>query len=153
MAVATVAELTEHTADYLEIVELGGRVFIRDGGEPVGELVPTSKAQHLLREVMAELPPGDVEAAQALFLGEGSIDRDALEVLLSKLKETRERIRTATVESQDWIAARIAQLEAEGLIRPPLEPLPADFFTRPKPRFPGGSVLEELLAERRESRW
>jgi len=149
MAVATVAELTEHTADYLEIVELGGRVFIRDGGEPVGELVPTSKAQHLLREVMAELPPGDVEAAQALFLGEGSIDQ----TLMSKVRETRERVQMAIPEPQDTLAARIAQLIAEGKARPPLEPLTDDFLAEPLPRFPGGSVLEELLAERRESRW
>src|SRR5215210_5941413 len=117
MAVATVAELTEHTAEYLEIVELGGRVFIRDGGETVGEFVPTAEAERVLRETLAELPPPDAEAAQVLFLGEGSIDKDD-QTLMSKVKETRERLRAVPRDPQDELRARIAQLIAEGKARP-----------------------------------
>ena len=153
MAVATVAELIEHTADYLEIVELGGRVFIRDGNEPVAELVPTAKAHHRLREALAELPPDDAEAANTLFLGEGSkeaIDRDILRILLYRVKQ---RLRASLIKPQDELAARIAELVAEGKARPPIAELPDDFFTRKRPVFASGSVLEALLEERRESRW
>src|SRR5215218_2210506 len=142
MAVATVAELTEHTAEYLEIVELGGRVFIRNNGETVAELVATPKAQQLLHEVLAELPRNDAEAAQALFLGEGSVDH----AVMSKVKETRERVQATAGDPQDALAARIAQLIAEGKARPPLEPITDDFLAERLPQFPGGSVLEELLA-------
>jgi len=149
MAVATVAELTEHLAEYLELVELGGRVIVRNGDETVAEIVPTPKAQYLLTGVLAELPPEDAHAAQTVFLGDGAVDQ----AVMSMVKESRERVQNGdAADPQAAIKARLAQMVAEGKARPPLAPLPDDFFTEPRPKFEGGSVLEELLAERRESK-
>jgi antitoxin (DNA-binding transcriptional repressor) of toxin-antitoxin stability system len=150
MAVATVAELSERTAEYLEIVELGGRVIIRDNGEIVGEIVPTPQAQYRLSKVLAGLPAPDADAAHELFLGEGSIDH----ALMAKVKETGERVQTDPADPQAALKARLAQLIADGTVRPPLEPLTDDFFREPRPEWPGeGSLLEDLLAMRRESKW
>jgi len=149
MAVATPAELSEHTAEYLELVELGGRVTIRRGDEIVGELVPTPQATHRLLEMLAELPAQEAEAAQALFLGEGAIDQG----IMDKVKEKREHAEPSIPKGQEAIYAHTAKLIAEGKARPPLAPLPDDFFTQPRSKVKDGSVLEDLLAARREARY
>jgi prevent-host-death family protein len=46
---------------------------------------------------------------------------------------------------------RIAQLQRDGLLVPPLEPVPLDLLRSPAPRA-SSSVLEALLEEREEGR-
>ena len=54
--------------------------------------------------------------------------------------------RTSTIEE------RVEELERQGLVRRGSgEPLPDDFFTRPRPK-PGKSVLEQLLSDRQHGR-
>ncbi len=46
--------------------------------------------------------------------------------------------------------ARIAELVRAGLARPPLKPLPPDFWDLPRPADPEGLALKALLEEREE---
>jgi prevent-host-death family protein len=46
---------------------------------------------------------------------------------------------------------RIAQLQRDGLLTPPLEPMPMELLRSPAPR-PASSVVDALLQEREESR-
>jgi prevent-host-death family protein len=48
--------------------------------------------------------------------------------------------------------ARVQELIRAGLARPPIAPLPADFWDRPRPEDPEGRALAYLLEERREGR-
>jgi prevent-host-death family protein len=48
--------------------------------------------------------------------------------------------------------ARVAELVRTGRARPPIEPLPPDFWTLPRPADPEGRVLSALLEERAEGR-
>ena len=54
--------------------------------------------------------------------------------------------------SPDSDEAKIAQLEREGLLKRGTGKLPKDFWTRPLPKLKG-SLVEAVLAERRESKW
>ena len=47
---------------------------------------------------------------------------------------------------------RLARLEQKGIIRRGSGKLPPDFLTRPLPKF-DGSVLEQLLEDRRKNDW
>ncbi|MGH2361251.1 MAG: type II toxin-antitoxin system Phd/YefM family antitoxin [bacterium] len=53
--------------------------------------------------------------------------------------------------SQIW-DARLEHLIASGAARPPLAPLPQDFWTRPRPADPEGRALDALMEERRTGR-
>ncbi|MFO0847142.1 MAG: type II toxin-antitoxin system prevent-host-death family antitoxin [Gemmataceae bacterium] len=55
------------------------------------------------------------------------------------------------VSPADDPAGVVATLVARGLARPPIAPLPPDFFTAPRPADPDGLLLAALLAEREES--
>jgi len=50
------------------------------------------------------------------------------------------------------LSPQAERLIAAGVLRAPetLEPLPDDFFTKPRAKFASGSVLEALLEEREE---
>jgi prevent-host-death family protein len=48
--------------------------------------------------------------------------------------------------------AHTAQLIREGLVRPPRQKLPRDFWKRPVPSDPEGRLLDALIEERGESR-
>jgi prevent-host-death family protein len=48
--------------------------------------------------------------------------------------------------------ARIMALVRAGLARPPVKPLPRDFWQLPRPRDPGGRALAALIEEREEDR-
>lgn len=48
--------------------------------------------------------------------------------------------------------ARLRELERQGLIKMGKGKLPKDFWTRPLPKLKG-SLVEAVLAERRESKW
>jgi prevent-host-death family protein len=60
------------------------------------------------------------------------------------------RIQPRDRDDAEW--QRMVALEREGLIKLPTEPLPEDFFRRPRPLDPGGLVLKALLEEREEGR-
>lgn len=48
--------------------------------------------------------------------------------------------------------ARLIELERQGLLKRGTGKLPKDFWTRPLPKLKG-SLVEAVLAERRESKW
>lgn len=48
--------------------------------------------------------------------------------------------------------ARVHELIQAGLARPPIAPLPADFWDLPRPADPEGRTLAYLIEERREGR-
>jgi len=51
---------------------------------------------------------------------------------------------------QSALEAHIDELVRQGKARRGTGTLPDDFFTRPLPKFEGGSVLEQLLRDREE---
>jgi antitoxin (DNA-binding transcriptional repressor) of toxin-antitoxin stability system len=51
---------------------------------------------------------------------------------------------------QTALEAHLDKLVREGKARRGTGTLPDDFFTRPRPRFEGGGVLDQLLRDRRE---
>lgn len=57
------------------------------------------------------------------------------------------------VPDQAELLEYLDRMEAEGKIFRGKGKLPPDFFTRPRPKLEGGSLLEELLKEREESPW
>lgn len=46
----------------------------------------------------------------------------------------------------------MVRLVAAGLVRPPLRPLPDEFWTMPRPKDPEGLILKALLEDREEDR-
>jgi antitoxin (DNA-binding transcriptional repressor) of toxin-antitoxin stability system len=53
---------------------------------------------------------------------------------------------------QTALYAHLDELIRQGKARRGTGKLPDDFFTRPRPKFEGGSVLEQLLEDRRTGR-
>jgi antitoxin (DNA-binding transcriptional repressor) of toxin-antitoxin stability system len=123
MARATAADVRAHPDEYLELVQRGGKITIVEGEEVIGELVPTDDASRGMFELIKRLP--DEEAT-------------ALEPLLSDQPASHTRIQHALEVLRGASAIRAS--------------IPASFFSRTRPRFASGSVLEALLEERRDSR-
>ena len=60
--------------------------------------------------------------------------------------------RIAPVGAPEQTDARMQRLIRAGVIRPPIAPLPADFWDRPRPQDPEGKSLAYIIEERREGR-
>lgn len=60
--------------------------------------------------------------------------------------------RLMPIGDPERLDARLAELVRTGRMRPPEAPLPTDFWKRPRPKDPDGTVLSALLEEREESR-
>jgi antitoxin (DNA-binding transcriptional repressor) of toxin-antitoxin stability system len=58
----------------------------------------------------------------------------------------------ATLSRTTDASAELDDLVRAGIARAPREPLPEDFFDRPRLKAKGGSALEALLDDRREGR-
>lgn len=56
------------------------------------------------------------------------------------------------VNLPDQGEARLIALVRAGIARPPVKPLPRDFWQRPRPRDPEGRALAALIQEREEGR-
>jgi prevent-host-death family protein len=60
--------------------------------------------------------------------------------------------RLLPMTGEEYWNARMGELVRAGVVRPPIQPLPADFWDRPLPQDPEGRVLAALLEERAEGR-
>jgi antitoxin (DNA-binding transcriptional repressor) of toxin-antitoxin stability system len=59
---------------------------------------------------------------------------------------------SASAADQDRVRQNLERLIREGKAHRGTGKLPDDFFTRPRPKLEGGSVLEQLLEDRRNGR-
>jgi|GEM_PF-1187227 len=57
---------------------------------------------------------------------------------------------SASHADQDRVRQHLEKMIREGKAHRGTGKLPDDFFTRPRPKFKGGSVLEQLLRDREE---
>ncbi len=125
MARAAASEIRAYPGEYLELVQRGGTITIVEGEEIIGELTPTDEARRQMLELVSRLPEDHATILQPL-VSDQHIPHTRIQHILKVLGEA---------------AATLA-------VRPPFS---KDFFTRTRPRFDSGSVLEALLEERRDS--
>ena len=69
-----------------------------------------------------------------------------------ELRDGDRRVATVLPETPKTVEEHLDDLIAQGKAHRGTGTLPDDFFTRPRPKFEG-SVLEQLLADRRKNDW
>ena len=60
--------------------------------------------------------------------------------------------RLLPIAQEESLEVRMVRLVAAGLVRPPVRPLPDEFWTMPMAHDPEGLVLKALLEDREEDR-
>ena len=124
MRTAQASEMKERWTEVLEAVKNGETVQIREGEKPVAEVSPPVQAV-----------PRDTSPFPDWFFEERPPKFDG---------------RVASHPDQAALKAHIDELVRQGKARRGTGKLPDDFFTRPRPKLEGGSVLDQLLRDREE---
>lgn len=123
MRTAQANEMKELWTEVLDAVKNGETVQIREGEKPVAELSPPVQA---ISRDTSPSPDWFIEEPPK-FGG-----------------------RVASQPDQTALKAHIDELVRQGKAHKGTGKLPDDFFTRPRPKLEGGSVLDQLLRDREE---
>jgi antitoxin (DNA-binding transcriptional repressor) of toxin-antitoxin stability system len=82
--------------------------------------------------------------------GDASVAEVVPRPSLARVAEPAENNSPAPRPDQTALYAHLDELVRQGKARRGTGKLPDDFFTRPRPKLEGGSVLEQLLRDREE---
>jgi antitoxin (DNA-binding transcriptional repressor) of toxin-antitoxin stability system len=99
---------------------------------------------------LSELKERLDEVIEAVKNGETVEIREGITPFAQFVPKTATDNPSQTNPAQTALEAHIDELVRQGKARRGTGKLPDDFFTRPLPKFKGGSVLEQLLRDRKE---
>ena len=101
-------------------------------------------------EQVSELKERLDEVIEAVKNGETVQIRDGIAPIAQMVPELTSTFPSRPNPDQSALEAHIDDLVRQGKARRGTGKLPDDFFTRPLPKFEGGSVLDQLLRDRKD---